>query len=523
MSYPKNIVQFRPRKGINVDLPPSEITPEEYSAGRNVHFREGFAQRSAGEKQVYPGLLTNLRNIINLIDNTGNNFWVYTGENKISAVVGVVHSDITPLVGLTTRDDPNTYTTSLLNNVLIWNNGDDPPFFWDSVATSPLIELPGWIAGDRAEAMRPFTNHLFAMDMTESVAGRLPNKIKWSDAAEPGTVPAGWTPTAAGDAGDVELADDPGPVIDALALRGSFILYKAHSTYICDFVGGQFVFSFRKLFHTSGVLARNCIAEYNGRHYVLTDDDIVVHDGNTISSLLDNRARRAVFANLDQSNFQSSFVINYEKRKELWFCLPSAGNFFADLAVIYNLQEDAWSTRDLVEVAHGAIGIVSDTTFSDAWDAAPDPWDNTVRRWDEQLGNESEQSIVLASTDETVATDSRLLEADRPSDFDGLPINGLLQKIDMHFDEPDRVKLVKRCYPKINANNGTELFIRLGGSDVPGGAIQWSPPFRFVKGSIERVDAFAQGKYISFELSSNGLNPWQLMGFDLEVEIRGYH
>ena len=523
MSYPKNIVQFRPKRGLNVDLPPSEISAEEYSQGNNVHFREGFAQRSLGEQQVYGTLLSNLRNIINLQSDAGENFWVYTGESLVTAVVGAVHSDITILAGLTTRDDPNTYTTSLLNNLLIWNNGDDVPQFWSSVAAQRMLELPGWIAGDRAEVVRPFKNHLFAGDMTESVAGRLPNKIKWSDAADPGFVPPGWTPTAAGDAGDVELSDTPGPIIDFLPLRGSLIIYKQHSTYICDFVGGQFVFSFRKLFHTSGVLARNCVTEYNGRHYVLTDDDIVVHDGNTIRSLLDDRARRAVFDNLDADNFQSSFVINYEKRKELWFCLPSAGNFFADKAVIYNLQEDAWSLRDLVEVAHGITGIVSDTTISDQWNDNTSLWNNEVRRWDQQLQNEAEQSIVLASTDEALPLTSRLLEADLPSDFDGVPVNGLLQKLEMHFDEPDRLKLVKRCYPKMSANTGTQVEIRLGGSDFPGGPITWSPPFTFIKDVTERVDAFAQGRYISFELSSSSLNPWQLIGFDLEVEMRGYH
>ena len=45
----------------------------------------------------------------------------------------------------------------------------------------------------------------------------------------------------------------------------------------------------------------------------------------------------------------------------------------------------------------------------------------------------------------------------------------------------------------------------------------------FIKGVSERIDVFAQGRYISFELSSDGPNPWQLIGFDLEVEMRGYH
>ena len=128
----------------------------------------------------------------------------------------------------------------------------------------------------------------------------------------------------------------------------------------------------------------------------------------------------------------------------------------------------------------------------------------------------------MGSTDETVATDSRLLEADRGSDFDGVPVEGLLQKLEMSFDEPDRLKIVKRVFPKVTANTGTEIDIRMGSSDFPGGAIAWSAPVTFIKGSVERIDTFAQGRYISFEASSDGQLPWQMIGFDLELEIRGY-
>ena len=122
-----------------------------------------------------------------------------------------------------------------------------------------------------------------------------------------------------------------------------------------------------------------------------------------------------------------------------------------------------------------------------------------------------------------LATDSRLLEADVGTSFDGVPVNGVLQKLEMHFDEPDRVKLVKRVYPKVEANDSTAITIRVGGSERPGGAITWSAPATFIKGSQERIDTFAQGKYISFEASSTGINPWQLIGWDLEMELRGYH
>ena len=177
----------------------------------------------------------------------------------------------------------------------------------------------------------------------------------------------------------------------------------------------------------------------------------------------------------------------------------------------------------MVEVAHVVTGIVIDTTIDKSWDSDAEAWNIDLTRWDEQLFNASQQSLVLASTDETTPTDSKLLEVDIGPDFDGVPITGLLQKLEMHFDEPDRLKLVKRCHPKINANPGTEITFRIGGSDIIGGPITWSPPTVWTQGVTERLDLFAQGRYISFEASSTGLQPWQLVGFDLEMELRGYH
>ena len=524
MSYPKNIVQMKPTQGVNVDLPASEVGPEFFTSVNNVNFRDGIPQRFLGEVPRYTGVLSNMRNIINVQGSDNINYWVYTGEDTISvAGPGPVHTDVTPLAGLISRDDPNTYTTSLLNGICTWNNGDDPPQFWPGTPAEPFEELPGWVSGDRCESLRPFKFHLFALDMTESVGGQLPMKLKWSSAASFGNLPADWVPAADNDAGDNQLADTPGRIIDAAPLRGSFIIYKNNSTYICDFIGGQFVFSFRKLFVTSGVLSRNCITEYNGSHYVLTEDDIIVHDGNRIQSLLDKRARRSIFGNLDEANFQSSFVVNYEKKKEIWFCLPSAGNFYADVAVVYNLSEDAWSQRDLVDVAHASTGRINDEAPAVSWDSDSEAWDDDLTTWNQQTGGESQLSLMMGSTDETVPTDSEFLEADIGTNFNGTAINGLLQKVDMTFGEPDRVKIIKRVYPKVQGNTGTTLEVRVGSTDEPGGPILWSAPVQFTVGTDKFVDTFAQGKYLAFEISGAGTTPWTLAAFNLEMEVRGYH
>ena len=522
MSLPKQIVQMRPARGVNVDLPPSEVSDEEVTFTRNIHFRNGLPSRTIGETQRYGTLLSNLRNIINVEANSGTNFWVYTGEDSISSVQAMTHTDITPAGGLTSRDDPNTYTTSLLNGILCWNNGDDPPQFWDGVAANPMTELPGWIAGDRCEALRPFKNHLFALAMTESVGGSLPMKLKWSTAAAAGQIPGSWTPDITNEAGDTQLADTPGQIVDGLQLRSSFVIYKEGSTYLADFIGGQFVFSFRKLFVTSGILSRNCVTEYNGKHYALTDDDIIVHDGHTITSLLNKRARKAVFGGLDQSNFQSSFVINYEQQQEIWFCLPSAGNFYCDTVLIYNLVDDAWSQRDLVECAHGASGRVTDEVQDNTWDADSQAWDLDTTNWNAQQSSGSQRDMMLASTDEATPLASRLLEVDTGSDFDGVPINATIQKTSMHFGEPEKLKLIRRVWPKVQANAGTAIDIRIGSQMAIEDPIEWSASQSFIQGTTRHIDTFTQGRYLSFEASTVGGVQWQMSGFDLEMELRGY-
>ena len=523
MTYPKQLVQFRPTQGLNVDLPPSEVGPEFYTGGSNLHFREGFCQRTQGEAQVYGTLASNLRNILNLQDNGGINYWVYSGADTVTKITAALSNDITPAAGLTSEDSPDQFTTGLLNGLMHWNNGIDPPYWQDGSPDALMEVLPGWPVGDTCQSMRAFKYHLFAMDISTS-GGDFPMQVKWSASAPPGAIPTEWAATAANDSGDTQLSDMPGPIIDGAPLRGSFIIYKNRSCYICDYVGGAFVFSFRKLFVTNGVMARNCIADYQGRHYVLGADDIYVHDGNTIKSLLDDRARSAVFDALDQENYRNSFVLNYEKQKEIWFCIPTASspNGFANVAVIYNLDEDAWSSRLIVSAAHGFVGLVNDQAPDDSWDSDSQAWDLDVTNWQEQGFNIAQESLVYASTDEVTPTDSRLVEVDTGSDFAGQPILANVQKYGMHFDEPDRNKIVKRCYPKFTANDGVAIQIRVGGSQNVDGTITWSNPVTVTKGGLQRADLFAQGKYISFEASSQGGLPWQMTGFDLEVEMRGY-
>jgi len=92
----------------------------------------------------------------------------------------------------------------------------------------------------------------------------------------------------------------------------------------------------------------------------------------------------------------------------------------------------------------------------------------------------------------------------------------------MNFDEPDRFKLVSRVWPKINAPSGTAITIRIGQSSQVDNAETFTAPVVFTVGIDHYFDLFAQGRYLSFEFSSNSVQPWRLSGFDVEYRMGGY-
>ncbi|GAG28067.1 unnamed protein product, partial [marine sediment metagenome] len=259
------------------------------NGGDNVLFPNGFSAAAPGWEAA--GGNTLFKALWLLPFQTLETFyWIYVGTDDagttggIGLTDGTTHWDITPAVWAATP--AGSITGGVLNGVPFINNGIDIPVFWDLVPTNVMTTLPGWPAAQRCQAMRAFKYHLIAMNMTDA-GGDFPDVVAWSDAANPGQIPATWIADPSNQAGSFSIAATPGGVVDGLALRDQFMVYKQHSTAIMQYIAGQFVFSNRKAFVTSGILARNCAAEMYGAHYVITDGDIIQHNGQEVKSLID--------------------------------------------------------------------------------------------------------------------------------------------------------------------------------------------------------------------------------------------
>jgi hypothetical protein len=343
-------------------------------------------------------------------------------------------------------------------------------------------------------------------------AGTFVDQIKWSSAADPGTVPATWTAAATNDAGDAILGDTIGPIMAAVPLRGSLIIYKRSSMYAVDYVGGNEVFNIGSpLFSSSGTLTRKSVVDINGQHFVVTEGDVILTDGTNRRSVANGRMKDAIFDSLDQDNYDQLFCVFHRAKNEVWVCFPEGGESLCTKAYVYDISNDAYGERDLPSVATAAIGLVNDSVISHAWDSDSGFWNDDTSKWNEINYNYANESLLLGHG--TTAEQQDTADTQNPAASVG--------KYDMHLGNPERIKFVKRVHLRLNAGFST-VYVRVGGRLKTQDNIAWYAEQTLTEPD-DFVNVLVMGKYISVEIRSDSTDQWQLSGFDFEFDNRGYH
>lgn len=510
MSYPKQLAQLRPTKGFISDTPAHEVGPEFYTLMSNVLVRGGFAQRLPAARSAYgtalgvaaPGQLMHAINC----EYSGTNYWLlFEDDGTAWAIEGSNATQIDALL-LAAVGDPVDFSSCLLNGVPVISNGADEPVYWGGVN---LASLTDWTATESCQFIAAFQYHLFALDIS-GPGGTFRSKLKWSDAAEPGTIPDSWTPAADNEAGDVELSDSPGELLCAYPLRDSLIIYKRSAMYQAKYVGGTNVFNFRKLQSTSGALTRRSVCDVNGKHLVVTDGDIVLTDGSSRRSLGEARVKDWLFNQLDQTNYPNLFCSFNRAQGEVIIGFPSAGNEFCDTALVYSLELDSFGVRELNQVVQAPVGYVNDTTDSNTWADRTETWAAAMGAWGGSSVSSARESLVLIRANEMLQQDVSEAET----------LTAYLGKYSMPLGDAARVKFLRRIHVRARADYGA-LYVRAGSQMEPNDTITWSDEVT-ITDPEQVVNCFAQGRYISVEVRSAGSNVWKITGLDLEFEKRGY-
>ena len=342
-----------------------------------------------------------------------------------------------------------------------------------------------------------------------------PYMVKWSQPADPGTVPSSWDqndPTK--DAGEFDLAEGPDIIIDGLQLRDSFMIYKESSIWRMDFTGGTYVFRFQKVLGTSGALNRNCIVEVDGQHVVLTGSDVIIHDGQTATSILDKQTRRSLFQTVDSSNANLCFVFKNTFFNEVFICYPSVGMTSCDKAMVWNYKDKTVSFRDLPSLNHASQGSI-DTGLSGTWNSDAESWDSDITLW------ETPDTVPAAARVLMASGDGKLYNLDSSSTFNGTNVTSYLERIGLTFGASEGIKLITGIRPRIRGTTGGTVLIKVGFSNDPYASPTYTTTMTHTIGTTVRNDCFAAGRYISIRFESGTAYQWRLDSYSFEVENGG--
>ena len=458
-----------------------------------------------------------------------------TGVITLSGTTAYAHPSlavVTPSGSTGTTDNDygaNTttrkWTTTNLNGIIVATNGYDTPQYWPLSAgtpslTTPFRELKNWPSTSyKCEVIRSFRTFLVGLNWERS--NPEPRLVKWSTEATYGNVPTTWDEADNTlDAGEYQLADTPGEIIDGLPLGDSFLIYKKDAIYIMNYVGTPYIFSFKLLSPNIGCLSKNCVAEFEGGHFFIGLSDFYLCNGQQVTPLLPERLRRAVFDDLDgdNGNFDRCFVSADYIRNEMIAAFPSTSGTSggpANKAIIWNWKTNTFSIRDLPDTSHIKSGII-EITAGTTWDNITGTWDTGSGAWGStNYGNVSE-NLVFADV-----TNTKLFRDNHGNTKDGTNMTSYIERTGYDLGDPSIIKYVSAVYPELEVSGDNEIKVYVGHQMATEQAITWDNGTDFNPNDQSKVSCRATGKYFAVKFESTGDFDWKLNGLAFDVKPRG--
>jgi hypothetical protein len=500
--------------GVIKDIEPQELPINAWSDCINMRFTDGGVSRIKGEKKIFdtPAVIP-----YHLQPYTvdGVRYWVHAGLAAVYADDGTTRSNITPTSAPTGGID-DRWTGGIFNGILIANNQVDAPIFWGG--TGLAATLTNWPANTIAKSVRPYKNVIVALGVTKNVGttnDEFPHMVKWSNIADPGTLPSTWDETDVTEtAGERDLAEDSSVMVDQLPLGDSNIIYKENAMYSMTPSGGQDIFRFQRLPGNVGALTQNCVVNTPLGHVVLTPGDVIIHSGQGARSIITARMRKWLFSRIDSLNRNRSFVALNPVMNEVLICFPQLGDEVCTLAVVWNWVEDNWSIRELNNATCSGAGQLN-YGAANSWAAATETWDTITGAWNQDELSPAQQRMLIGSSAPLISV------IDVTASFNGTPYTSFLEKTGIHLDAPDRVKLIRSIYPRIKAATGTRVQFQVGASMDVEGDITWSDPVIYTVGTTYKVDSFASGRFLAIRVQSIDNTPYEFRSMDIDYALMG--
>ena len=382
------------------------------------------------------------------------------------------------------------------------------------------------------QSLSGFKNHIIATNILRKFDGSAVEEIqdrmiKWSTQhghyAEPDT----WDVTDKDqDAGEYELLDTPGPIVDAMPMGEVFMIYKTDSIYMMNYVGTPYIFSFKALDPDTGIIAKGAVAEFPGGHFFVSFADCYVNNGQQVTPILTGKVRDEMFNNLNGDHYDRIFCVTQPHYNEIWVCYPTSDNDYCDRAMVWNYKDNTFTFRDLPNITDAKLGVATiRDTVEVTWDdidpdpSVPDvPWDSlTTMPWGTVAYQNVVSNLVMASPD------SIKLFRDRSGQLNDTDVMyAFVERTGIDLGDPSSVKQLRAVWPKIETSGASiPMKVYTGYQMATDKPVTWDGPFTFDPDTQSKISVRATGKFLGIRFESQSDTSWTISGLELEYENSG--
>jgi hypothetical protein len=175
--------------------------------------------------------------------------------------------------------------------------------------------------------------------------------IKWGHPSDLNDVPDTWDyadPTK--DAGEVNVGFKEDEVLDSMQMGDINIIYKNRSVWGMEFIGAPSIFRFYPIFDDIGLIETGCLISLeDGRHLVISHNDIYVHDGRTRTSIFPQEIAEHIAADITKNLKQLAtprinYIRHMKKLHEIWIVTYGQTTSYTKIWV-WNYRYNTYYTR----------------------------------------------------------------------------------------------------------------------------------------------------------------------------------
>lgn len=376
-----------PSKGLVVDRPAEYVDERSSYNIRNMEFNRNIIRKRSGSSILGASLGERVMRIFELqVGSQTRLIRVGTTKTEDLTKATSVWNDISsaPLTG--TLDDAVSVAYPLLSaeKIAVFTNGIDP------IRKVSIIGNDAVLGGSPpfARFARAFGPYLVLAYITDG-GNTYYSRIQWSDTD-------GCEVWSGGNAGSVNLLEDPDD-ITGLGVFGNFLtVHKATSIYLGQLVTTSDVFRFDRKSTGVGCVAEATIQNIpSGEQIFLGRDGIHLFNGIT-APLIDSPVQDELRETLNPGAVHRSNSVFVEELDEYWLAVPIGSD--PDPSTIYKYN---WRTRQVYRDDRPnctAMSLYLNTTAV-TWDSAVGTWDSQTKRWDSNDALALNKVVLFGNSD----------------------------------------------------------------------------------------------------------------------------